>query len=222
MYKHKNSLNALITAVTNDLSFCCVEQIDQVATFGVGHFTEPPADAYGDHGQVVARGYLDLDFQDIQGLLYDGYVTGVNVVDGQLEGSRMHLTDKAIKSYVLGDFFKGCDPDLEAVCFDLMVQARWDTAIREAMLLIETRLRKLGNSTNWGIDLVNECFGSKGTLACRFKSDSERQGFRDLFAGAMGVIRNDYAHNFRTPSKHETTSAIRFADMLLKKLDTLM
>lgn len=223
MHKREEPLNILIHALFNELSFCCIEQIDEGATFGVGHCQELPDNGYDDLGRVIAQGYIDLDLQDIQKLLYDEYVTGVKVKGRWLEfeDGGMHLTEKAIRSYVLGNFFYSCDSQLAAICFDLMVAAKWDTAIREAMLLVETRLKNLSGSVKWGVDLVNECFGQKGILASKFKTDSERQGFRDLFAGAMQVIRNDYAHNFREPSRQEAIATIQFADMLLGKLSAI-
>jgi uncharacterized protein (TIGR02391 family) len=104
----------------------------------------------------------------------------------------------------------------------LVANRKYDTAIREAMLVVETRLRTLSASTKWGVDLVNDNFGQKGVFATRFRDDGERQGFRDLFAGVMSVVRNDYVHNFRSPSLQETMTMLRLANMLLEKIESFM
>lgn len=113
------------------------------------------------------------------------------------------------------------DHDLLVKCFELILDRRFDTAIREASLVLETRLKQVINSTSWGIDLVNEAFGSKGKLSQRFADDGKRQAMRDLMAGVMGVIRNDFAHNFRSSSWSQTIAVVGFINMLLKQLNEI-
>ncbi len=224
MTKLKDPLDVLINAVTSKLGFHCVDEIDGVATFGVGHYNELPQDAFDEYGRVKAKGYVDLKVGDVASLAQEGLISNVSVDESGVvehDENGMHLTPEAITIYVLGRFFDQLDERLAYRCRSHVIGGVWDTAIREAMLVVETRLRDLSGSTNWGTDLVNECFGQKGVLASKFESDSKRQGFRDLFAGVMAVIRNDYAHNFRSPDVQETLAVIRLANLLLSKLDTL-
>jgi hypothetical protein len=64
----------------------------------------------------------------------------------------------------------------------------WDSAVRTADVILEERLRSTGGiaSESVGRDLVNKVFGKSGTLAKKFDTESEREGYRDLFAGIVG------------------------------------
>jgi DNA-binding MarR family transcriptional regulator len=131
-------------------------------------------------------------------------------------------TPEGFRAIELYRFMKGFDRTLRKRCFELILERRFDTAIREASLLLESRLRDSIGSTSWGVSLVNEAFGSKGKLAHLFCDDGQRQGMRDLMAGTMAIIRNDYAHNFRRPGYAETTALFGFINMLLERLNDLV
>src|SRR5829696_3722638 len=73
----------------------------------------------------------------------------------------------------------------------------WDSAARTAVVILEQRLRTVGGIADGscvGRALVNDLFGKAGTLADRFANESEQQGYRELYAGIVGVFRNSYAH----------------------------
>ena len=133
--------------------------------------------------------------------------------------NRRSPLEELIKAVV--EAFSGFDSQLEIHCMDLVVAGKYDTAIRESMLVVETRMRTLSRSTKWGVDLVNDCFGQKSFFGSKISDESKRQGFRDLFAGVMSIIRNDYAHNFKSPNQQEALRAIGLANMLLEKLTSL-
>jgi hypothetical protein len=133
----------------------------------------------------------------------------------------VRATDEGFEACELFHLMEKYDHDLLVKCFELILDHRFDTAIREASLVLETRLKQIIGSTSWGVNLVNEAFGSKGKLGKRFTDDSKRQGMRDLMAGVMGVIRNDYAHNFRHPSRTQTVIVIGFIGTLLDRLNEL-
>ena len=65
----------------------------------------------------------------------------------------------------------------------------------------------------------NKIFSKTGTLANKFTVDSERQGYRDLYAGIIGAYRNPSAHRLIDPTPEEGGTFIMFVDLLLKKLD---
>jgi hypothetical protein len=69
--------------------------------------------------------------------------------------------------------------------------------------------------------LVNKIFGKDGILASKFTVESERQGYRDLYAGIIGAFRNPSAHRLIDPTPEEGGAFIVFVDLLLKKLDKL-
>ena len=100
----------------------------------------------------------------------------------------------------------------------------WDSAVRTAGVILEERLRdvgKISDSNIIGRDLVNRVFGQAGTLASKFTSSAERDGYRDLFAGVVGTIRNPSAHRFVDPTPDEGGATLVFVNLLLKKLELL-
>jgi Protein of unknown function (Hypoth_ymh) len=114
-----------------------------------------------------------------------------------------------------------CLPMLGAGAADPML---WDSAVRTAGVILEERLREIGriNDPNLiGRDLVNKVFGKAGTLANKFTVEGERDGYRDLFAGVVGVIRNPSAHRLVDPTPEEGGATLVFVNLLLKKLELL-
>ncbi len=86
----------------------------------------------------------------------------------------------------------------------------WDTAIRNATVVLEDRMRKLGN-----IDNINQ-------KAQKDKLPSEElEAYRDLYSGTMKLFRNRYAHRFIDPKPEEGGEIIVFINLLLKMLDNL-
>jgi hypothetical protein len=122
----------------------------------------------------------------------------------------------------------GLDEELADRCFRSLATGAsnpksWDDAVRNAGLVLEVRLRDVGSIPNnrVGRDLVNDVFGKHGSLASKFSVDSEREGYRDLFAGVVGAFRNLSAHRFIDPSPEEGGAFIVFVNLLLKKLEDL-
>lgn len=100
----------------------------------------------------------------------------------------------------------------------------WDSAVRTAGVILEERLRQKGaieDPNITGQNLVNKIFNKTGILANKFTVDSERQGYRDLYAGIIGAYRNPSAHRLIDPTPEEGGTFILFVDLLLKKLDNL-
>ena len=101
----------------------------------------------------------------------------------------------------------------------------WDKAVRTATIVLEDRLREFGRTDDvdpsaTGDRIVNLIFGSSGTWDEKM-GDSQREAYRDLYAGAMGVFRNRYGHRLVDPSPKEGGAIISFVDLLLKMLDDL-
>jgi hypothetical protein len=100
----------------------------------------------------------------------------------------------------------------------------WDSAVRTAGVILEERLRDVGGITDpgrVGRDLVNDVFGGKGTLATMIPNESERQGYRDMYAGIVGVFRNHYAHRLVDPAPEDGGAFVVFVNLLLKTLEDL-
>lgn len=91
-------------------------------------------------------------------------------------------------------------------------------------MVLEERIRRAAGITDpnrTGRDLVNDVFGDKGTMARLFESSSERSGYRDLYAGVVGVFRNRYAHRLVDPAPEDGGALIIFVNLLLKMTEDL-
>ena len=121
--------------------------------------------------------------------------------------------DKELKSRCLPTLGAGsADPKL------------WDSAVRTAVVILEERLRDIGQVTNpmkVGKDLVGEVFRQNGPLALKLTSESERISYRDLFLGIIGTFRNPYAHRLIDPTPENGGTVISFINFLLNMLEDL-
>lgn len=100
----------------------------------------------------------------------------------------------------------------------------WDTAITTLGKILEDRLRDIGgikDPNRIGVDLVNAVFGKAGALAAKFTVSGELEGYRNLYAGAIGAIRNRYGHRLVDPSPETGGAIVVFVDLLLKMLEDL-
>ena len=101
----------------------------------------------------------------------------------------------------------------------------WDSVVRSALLVLEERLRDVGNIDDpscIGRRLVNRVFGADdGTLANKFNQESQCLANRDLFAGFIGGDRNTFAHTFVDPSPEDGIALIGFVNLLLSRLERL-
>jgi hypothetical protein len=134
-----------------------------------------------------------------------------------------HLTPLADITNLDEELKKRCLPILGAGSAD---EKMWDSAVRVAGVILEERLRDVGripisDDGSFGQPLVNNIFGKGGTLASRFLVDSERQGYRDLYAGVFATFRNPSAHRLVDPTPEEGGAFIVFVNFLLKKLEDL-
>lgn len=131
------------------------------------------------------------------------------------------LTPLADISNLDKEIKKRCLPILGAGSADPTL---WDSAIRTAGVILEERLRDIGgivDNSRVGRDLVNDVFGNSGTLKSKFNIDSERVGYRDLYAGIVGAFRNPYSHRFIDPLPEDGGAFIVFVNLLLKMLEDL-
>lgn len=132
-----------------------------------------------------------------------------------------HLTPLADITNLDEDLKSRCLPILGAGSADPKL---WDSAVRTSGVILEERMRDVGNitdSSRVGRDLVNEVFSQQGTLSAKFTNDSERQGYRDLYAGVVGAFRNPYAHRLVDPSAEDGGAYILFVNLLLRMLEDL-
>jgi hypothetical protein len=132
-----------------------------------------------------------------------------------------HITQQADITNIDKELKERCLPILGDGSVDPKM---WDTAVNNACRVLENRLRDVGGISDAncvGLALVNKIFKNDGTLASKFSVDAERQGYRDLYAGIIGVFRNPSAHRFVDLTPEEGGAFIVFINLLLKKLDDL-
>lgn len=132
-----------------------------------------------------------------------------------------HLTPLADVTNLDTEIKQRCLPILGAGGIDPKM---WDSVVRTAGVILEERLRDVGNiadRSRVGRELVNDVFGQSGTLAAHFSQDAERQGYRDMYAGMVGVFRNPYAHRLVDPTPEDGGSFVVFINLLLKMLEDL-
>jgi hypothetical protein len=132
-----------------------------------------------------------------------------------------HLTPLADLTQLDAQLKQRCLPILGAGAANPQM---WDSAVRTAGVILEERLRSIGGITDpqaIGRDLVNKVFGKNGARSDSFTHDSEREGYRDLYAGVVGALRNPSAHRLIDPTPHEGGAFIVFVNLLLKKLEDL-
>lgn len=101
----------------------------------------------------------------------------------------------------------------------------WDKAIRTATVVLEERLRKIGETEKVNPDatadtIVNITFNEKGKIANNIGTKKAR-AYRDLYAGLMLVFRNNYNHRLVDPSPTDGAAIIQFINLVLKMLDDL-
>jgi len=157
--------------------------------------------------------------------LYSIKQAGYDAVDSDFSAPDVsflaHLTPLADVSNLDQEIKSRCLPILGAGSADPKL---WDSAVRTAGVILEDRLRQVGgirDAGRVGRDLVNDVFGQSGTLTSKFPSDSERLGYRDLFAGVVGALRNPYAHRLVDPSPEDGGAFMMFMNLLLKLLEDL-
>ena len=114
-------------------------------------------------------------------------------------------------------------PMLEQKVLKLFLQGDYDTAVFQAFKQVEIAVRKAGNydEKDHGTNLMRKAFHVKeGNLTDLNKQTAERQAQSDLFAGAIGYLRNPVSHRNIDFTKEEAAKAIILASYLLQIVDS--
>lgn len=101
------------------------------------------------------------------------------------------------------------DAELRLQVLPLLRTKQFDSAIRKAFVILKTRLcAKFGLDD--GVDgdrLVNAIWGAGSTYLPEL-SESQKQAYRDFFAGLFRLLRNKFAHNNHEPTLSELDMVI--------------
>jgi uncharacterized protein (TIGR02391 family) len=91
-----------------------------------------------------------------------------------------------------------------------------------AMKAVEVRVRKMAGLADYliGVKLMQTAFGTDGPLEDPTIESGEREARRNLFAGAIGTIKNPTSHrDVRYDDPTEASEAVLLADLLMRILD---
>jgi len=115
---------------------------------------------------------------------------------------------------------KTLDPKLASKVRPAFLRGDYDTAIFEAFKEVEVRVRRLAGAekTDIGVKLMRKAFHPEnGPLTDNMQIPSEKQAIGDLFAGAIGCLKNPSSHrdvDFTDPT--EVAELIMLADQLIR------
>ncbi|MDD3237922.1 MAG: TIGR02391 family protein [Candidatus Gastranaerophilales bacterium] len=103
----------------------------------------------------------------------------------------------------------------------LFKDTHYSEAVFEAFKYVEVKVRDKSNLINLnGVALMRKAFNKdSGGLINTTLPEAERQAQSDLFAGAIGFIRNPKAHNRITIKQEKAVELLYFANYLLRILD---
>lgn len=104
------------------------------------------------------------------------------------------------------------------------VRGEYDTAAFQAMRQVEIALREATGIEELGVTLARRAFkpkddktGEVGPLTDESAEKGEQQGMMDLFAGALGALKNPHSHrvvNFNSPA--DAAAVVMFGSQLLR------
>jgi len=132
------------------------------------------------------------------------------------------LASKDLKKFMAAKLLpkKGLDPKIEERVAPLFIRGDYDLAVFAAFREVEITVRELGGfgTEDIGVHLMRKAFKPKsGPLTDTEQTEGEQQGLCDLYAGAMGVLKNPGSHrnvNFEDPI--EAAESIMFAALLIR------
>jgi len=138
-------------------------------------------------------------------------------IEKQKDGKKV-LTDR---EYSLG--LSDLHEDLLIKCENSFKNEEYDTAVMNAMKLVESKVREKAKmkKSDIGVDLMHKVFDSQQTKFLISEDSGEVNGWKFLFAGAMGALKNPQSHDFEDVNKHEAFLILCFASLLLDFVDNL-
>ncbi|MEQ8142681.1 TIGR02391 family protein [Streptomyces sp. OP7] len=104
-------------------------------------------------------------------------------------------------------------------------KGQYTDAVRSAFQAVEHRVQTLSGLSEVGAKLMGTALGSDTpklvvTRATGPSLRSEREGFRDLFKGAMEALRNPRSHGPHfADDPEEAQEMLALANMLMRRLD---
>lgn len=117
----------------------------------------------------------------------------------------------------------GLHSEVSSAAGALYEDGHYSRAIHAAIQAVEARVQQLTGSGDIGQKLMGDAFKEGAldvTTSVGANRDSERDGFKLLFMGAIGGLRNPRAHGVDTPvDAEEALETLAFASLLMRRLD---
>ena len=114
-------------------------------------------------------------------------------------------------------------PIIAQKVWSIFLQGDYDTTVFQAFKQVEVAVRKAGNyaETDIGVPLMRKAFHvDNGNLTDPNQQPAEKQARSDLFAGAIGSLKNPGSHREVEITAEEAAEAIIFASHLLRIVDS--
>jgi uncharacterized protein (TIGR02391 family) len=134
----------------------------------------------------------------------------------EVESLRTKLSEAEVRSLSLKD------DELRERCLDLLLRpGKADTAVREAAVVLEDRIRKVSElgASDIGVVLVDKALNPRAGVLTFEGPDSERRAMHELFRGAIGAFKNPTSH--KIVPDYDVTRArqvVGLVDVLLQLL----
>lgn len=115
-------------------------------------------------------------------------------------------------------------PDISKVSKRLFDDGHFSQATFEAFKLVDNRVKKIAKSRDSGQKLMMAAFSEKDpkiklTNLSSVSEEDEQAGFKFIFAGAMGAIRNPRGHENKIDPIERSLDHLSLASVLLRRLE---
>jgi len=197
--------------------FWNLDQIDQSTLFFVGD--KRPTDAFAPHFLHVAVWDDDLRVCNRR-----GYVAGIQDNEGTdlyFPDGPMTLTEEGAHASLIRELTQDVDATLLSKVEDHLYSKQYGTAVREAAICVEMKMRQAVNSPLYGMQLVDHCFKDGGMLVPWNLVNFHRLGLRTVFQAYFKYTRNEYAHDFPQPDVVTGCRLVRRSGDLMRVLKIL-
>lgn len=117
------------------------------------------------------------------------------------------------------------DDELRERCVDLLLRpGKADTAVRDAAVLLEHRVRRIAGleNTDLGVGLIDKALNPKTGVLKAEGTDAERRAVHELFRGTIAFFKNPASH--RLIADYDVTRArqvVGLVDILLQLLQEM-
>lgn len=131
-----------------------------------------------------------------------GFVEGVVVDDNNnilFPLDSIRLTEKGHKAALVNALTSEISPQISEISKELLILGRYDTAVRDACVFLESSLRDFiqGEANDTGLKLVDQLFSSRPELRPPNVTNTAYLAHRNSWRRFFAYIRNDFAHNLK-------------------------